>query len=121
VGNDYIFFSVNRGAKGTSPNCNPAVGSGCIMSYNVNSTTGTPSLVGTPLNVTTPGTNGCWATGGLVIDNGLTATTGNAQVYFIGLGGNDAGGPTGTTQTSTNCTVGTAGTIGATQASQINP
>ena len=52
-----------------------------------------------------------------MVDNGLTAT-GASQLYFIGLGGNDAGGPKGTAQTSTNCTAGTPGTIGATQASQ---
>jgi hypothetical protein len=123
-GKDYIFFSVNRGSK---TGCTATVGNGCILAYNVTSETSTlpaapatPAEVGSGLNVATPITNGCWATSGLVVDNGL-ATTGNSQVYFIGLGGNAAGGPTGTTQTNAACTAGTAGTIGATQASQVSP
>jgi hypothetical protein len=115
-GTDYIFFSVNQG---TSTGCSASAGHGCILSYNISN----PSLVaisGSGLPVTTPGSNGCWATSGITIDNG-GSLTGADQIYFIGLSTNAAGGPTGTTQTSTNCTAGTATTVGATQASQANP
>ncbi len=119
AGIDYIFFSVNRGAVS---GCTNTAGNGCILSYNVSN----PAAVvisGTGLNVTTPGTNGCWATGGIVIDNSLPTSTlaGASQTYFIGLGGNAAGGPTLGTKTSSNCTTGVAATISATQASQSNP
>jgi len=119
AGTDYIFFSVNRGAK---TGCTTAAGNGCVLSYNVTTTTVTQSNTG--LNVTTPSAgNGCWATGGIVIDNSVPTGTlaGASQTYFIGLGTNTAGGPTGTTQTSTNCPATTAGTMSATQASQVDP
>ena len=116
AGTDYVFFSVNRG---TPSGCtNTGAGWGCVLSYNVTTTTVTQSNTG--LNVTTPGGNGCWATGGIVIDNS-SALAGASQTYFLGLGSNAAGGPTGTTQTSTNCNAGTASTSSATQASQSNP
>ncbi|HEV2381843.1 MAG TPA: hypothetical protein VG206_18900 [Terriglobia bacterium] len=117
-GTDYVFFSVNRG---TPSGCTNSAGDGCILSYNVNNLTAV-ALSGSGLNVTTPGTNGCWATGGLIIDNSDTVTTGASQIYFLNLNGNAAGGPTGSTQTSTNCT-GASGSspINAVQASQSNP
>ncbi len=117
AGTDYIFFSVYRG---TGAGCTPnTAGHGCVLSYNVsNPAAVTQSNSG--LNVPTPGGNGCWPTGGIVIDNSSTLA-GASQTYFIGLGGNTAGGPTGTTQTSNNCAAGTAGTMSATQASQANP
>lgn len=123
AGTDYVFFSVNRGAVS---GCTNAAGNGCILAYDVtNNAAGNavPALAGTGLNVTTPGANGCWATGGIVIDNSVPAGTlaGTSQVYFIGLGSNAAGGPTLGTQASSNCTAGTAGTIAATQAQQSNP
>lgn len=123
AGTDYVFFSVNRG---TVSGCTNATGNGCILAYNVtNNAAGNaiPTLAGTGLNVTAPGTNGCWATGGIVIDNSVPTGTlaGTSQIYFIGLGSNAAGGPTLGTQTSSNCTAGTAGTIAATQAQQSNP
>ena len=65
-------------------------------------------------NVTTPGTKGCWATGGLVIDNSATTPTGASQVYFVGLAGNTAAN-------LTSCTTGGTNIINATQASQANP
>jgi hypothetical protein len=114
AGTDYVFFSVNSGNKG---GCTNTAGNGCVLSYNVSSPSGI-AIAGTGLNVTTPSTNGCWATGGLVIDNS-SALGGASQTYFIGLGVNAAGGPTGTT--STHCTTTGATTIGATQASQSNP
>ncbi len=117
AGTDYIFFSVYRGT--VAEGCTNAAGNGCVLSYNVSN----PAAVvqsNSGLNVTTPGGNGCWPTGGIVIDNSSTLA-GASQTYFIGLGGNTAGGPTGTTQTSNNCAAGTAGTMSATQASQANP
>jgi hypothetical protein len=119
AGTDYIFFSVNRGNVG---GCTNTAGNGCMLSYNI-SNPAEVAISGTGLNVTTPGTNGCWATSGLVIDNAVAAGTlaGASQTYFIGFGAESAGGPTGTTRTSSNCTAGTAGTISATQASQSNP
>jgi hypothetical protein len=116
-GTDYVFFSVNRS---TRSGCTNGAGDGCILSYNVSNPTAV-ALSGNGLNVTTPGTNGCWATGGLIIDNSDTTTTGASQIYFINLNGNAAGGPTGTTQTSSGCTAGTGNTILATQASQSSP
>jgi len=119
AGTDYVFFSVNRGTA--AEGCTIAAGNGCVLSYNVSTTA--VSEAGSGLKVTTPGNNGCWATGGIVIDNSVPAGTfaGASQTYFIGLGSNTAGGPTGTTQTSSNCAAGTANTVSATQASQSNP
>jgi hypothetical protein len=116
-GTDYLFFSVNRG---TSSGCNSAAGFGCISSYNV-SNPASPSPAGLGLNVTTPGTNGCWATGGLVIDNSATGTAGAQEIYFVNLNGAAAGGADGTSPTSSNCTSGAGPTINAVQASQANP
>ena len=112
-GTDYVFFSVNRGA---AKGCTNAAGNGCILSYNIDN----PSAVsqsGSGLNVKTPGTNGCWATGGIVIDN-LSATAGASQIYFVDMNGATAGGPTG--PTSANCTAAGAG-INAVQAAQASP
>jgi hypothetical protein len=113
-GTDYVFFSVNQGAK---TGCTNAAGSGCILSYNISN----PSSVaqaGSGLNVTTPVTNGCWATGGIIIDN-LSAAPGASQIYFANLNGNTAGGITGAT--SSNCTASSAATIYGVQASQASP
>jgi len=112
-GADYLFFSVNRGNK---TGCTNTAGNGCILSYNI--TTTTPALSGTGLNVTAPGTNGCWATGGLVIDNSATGTAGAQQIYFVNLNGAEAGGAGGAPPTSSHCTSGTGPTIQAVQASQ---
>ena len=119
AGTDYIFFSVNRGLGCT----NTGVGYGCVEAYNVTN----PASVaqsGTGLNVTTPGTNGCWATGGIVVDNSSTSA-GASQIYFVGLGVNAAGAAGGASGGATGGTVcsGTtpSTTILATQASQSNP
>ena len=119
TGTDFIFFSVNRGAK---TGCINTAGNGCVLAYNVNSTTTTPTEQGNGENIATPGTNGCWATSGIAVDNAVT-TGGNSQLYFIGLGTNDAGGATtgAAGQTSSTCTTGAATTIGATQTSQVSP
>ncbi len=113
-GTDYVFFSVNRGAK---TGCTNAAGNGCILSYNVSNPSAV-SQAGIGLNVATPGTNGCWATSGIIIDNSSTAS-GASQIYFANLNGNTAGGPTGAT--SSNCTVGTAANMDAVQAAQSSP
>lgn len=114
AGTDYIFFSLNNTTAG---GCTGGAGTGCVLSYNVSN----PAAVvvsGTGLNVTTTGTNGCWATGGLVIDNSDTTTAGASQIYFINLNGAAAGGP-GSVANS-GCTAGSA-TINATQAAQASP
>jgi hypothetical protein len=113
-GTDYVFFSVNRG---TPSGCSNGAGDGCILSYNVTNPTAV-ALSGSGLNVTTPGTNGCWATGGIIIDNSSTAS-GASQIYFANLNGNTAGGPTGAT--SSNFTAGSTANIDAVQAAQSGP
>ncbi len=114
AGTDYVFFSVNRG---TPSGCTNAAGDGCVLAYNVTKPTSV-SQAGSGLNVTTPGSSGCWATGGFVIDNSDQSTTGAQQIYFMNLNGASAGGPAGAT--SSNCTSGTA-TLNATQAAQSSP
>jgi hypothetical protein len=87
------------------------------LSFNVTN----PSAIaisGTGLNVTTPASPGCWATGGIVVDNDAT-TTGASQIYLVNLDGAAAGGPNGST--SSNCAAGSAVTIDAVQAQQSNP
>ncbi len=117
AGTDYVYFSVNQGA---TSGCTNATGNGCVLSYNVSN----PAAVvisGGGLNVTTPGSNGCWATGGIAVDNSVPTSimAGASQTYFIGLGTNLAGGAAG--KNSGQCNGGTSTTIGATQASQANP
>ncbi len=120
AGIDYIFFSVYHGNKA---GCTNAAGSGCVLSYNVSIPAGVGGGIqaGSGLPVITPGAPGCWATGGIVIDNSVPTGTfaGASQIYFLGLGANTAGGSTGVT--STNCAPTTAGTISATQALQSSP
>ena len=113
---DYIFFSLNRA---TSTGCLTTAGNGCIISYNV-TTPATPTLAGTQA-LTTPLTNGCWATGGIILDNdAITVATGDLQIWpCSGLNGAAAGGPNG--QTSAGCTASAAQTINAIQAAQNNP
>ena len=83
-GTDLLFFSVNAGAAtlgGTTTGCTGAAGSGCGFSYNISNTT--PQLTAnSALPVKTPsGANGCWATGGIVIDNSA-ALAGAQQIYL---------------------------------------
>jgi hypothetical protein len=116
-GTDYVFFSVNRGNE---TGCTTSsAGNGCILSINV-SNPSSVVIAGSGLNVTTPGTKGCWATGALIIDNSASSS-GASQIYAINLNGNAAGGPTGTTQTSSNCTAGTGPPLNGVQASQSSP
>jgi hypothetical protein len=115
---DYAFFSVNRGAAGLG--CTNAAGNGCILAFNITSTT--VSQAGTGQSYITPGTNGCWATGGIVIDNSASVTsTGGSEIYFVDLNGIDAGGAGGATPTSANCTTGVTTSIQGVQAAQDNP
>ncbi len=113
-GTDYIFFSVNRG---NVAGCTNSSGNGCILSYNITNPA-SPTLSGAQ-NIATPLTPGCWATGGIAIDNSDTSTTGASQIYFVGLNGTEAGGPNGAT--SSNCGTSTGLTLNAVQASQSNP
>jgi hypothetical protein len=113
-GNDYVFFSIEEGAES---GCTKAAADGCILSYKVSNPTSVV-ISGSGLNVTTPGTNGCWATGAFIIDNSDPTTSGADQIYFLNLNGAEAGGVSGAT--SSNCTSATA-TINATQASQSGP
>ena len=96
-GTDYLFFSVNKGAVGS---CTNSSGNGCVLSYNISN----PSSIPTPasLNVATPATPGCWATGGLIIDNSapILPLAGASQVYFMNLNGVPAGGDGGLTNSS---------------------
>jgi hypothetical protein len=123
-GTDRVFFSVNSPASGLCKNsigtAESGAGWGCILSYTVTNPTAVAQSggAGTGLAVTVPGTNGCWATGGFVIDNSDQSTTGAQQIYFLNLNGASAGGPAGAT--SSNCTSGTA-TLNATQAAQSSP
>ena len=120
TGIDYLFFSVNRG---NVSGCTTTAGNGCILSYNISSPHSSSIVeVGSGLNVTTPGSSGCWATGGLIIDNSVLSGTlaGASELYFVNLSGATAGNPSSVT--SSGCTsVGTATIIDAVQASQTNP
>ena len=112
-GTDYLFFSINGSGK---PGCTSGAGHGCVLSYNISN----PAMVtqaGNGLPVTAPGTNGCWATGGFVVDNTGTAA-GESQIYSFELAGAGAGGLSGSTYTSTNCTNGAGPQILAVQAAQ---
>ena len=111
AGTDYLFFSVNRGAK---TGCTNAAGNGCILTYNANNPSAV-TQVGTGLNLAAPGTNGCWTTGGLVAGS-AAATSGVSQLYFVNLNGNTAGGPTGAA--SPNCTPASASSVNAVQMTQ---
>ena len=115
-GTDYVFFSVNRG---TGASCTATAGNFCIESYSVSNPA---SLVRSGAqDFTNVGTNGCWGTGGIVIDNDA-ATTGSSQIYFINLNGAAAGGGSGGgTTASANCTAGGAPTINAIQGAQNVP
>jgi len=113
AGTDYLLFSVNAGAVGT---CTNSSGNGCVLSFNITTPT-SPTLSGS-LNVKNVGSPGCWATGGIVIDNSDLTELGGSQVYFINLNGNNPGGPTGNDVTSSACETGTGNIIQAVQASQ---
>jgi hypothetical protein len=67
------------------------------------------------LDVLAPGTNGCWATSGLIVDNS-SAAAGASEIYFVNLNGSTAGGPTGAT--SVNCTAASGSGILAVQSTQ---
>jgi hypothetical protein len=113
-GKDYLFFSVYGS---TLSDCGE-YGLGCVLDYDITTPTSpmltaVASLVAVPTSLKT----GCWATGGIAIDNSATST-GGSQVYFIDLAGNEAGGPTSGTYTSSACASGGTKTIYAAQLSQ---
>ena len=115
AGTDYIFFSVDELASTTGTSCaTGSVADGCVLAYSIDTPTNTPTLVGGAATTVT-GTNGCWATGGIVVDNSVPSGTeaGASEIYWFGLNGNSAGGPNGTT--SSGCTAGTAATPNAIQ------
>ena len=118
AGTDYIFFSVNSGAK---TRCTSSIGNGCVLSYKVTNPVA-PVHAGNGLNITNLDAPGCWATTGIVVDNSVAVGTlpGASQIYFINFNGNTAGGPTGTA-TSNACAPAAGRTIIATQASQSSP
>jgi hypothetical protein len=113
-GTDYLFFSVNEGAVG---GCADSSGNGCVLSYNI-SMPSSPSL-SAYMNITNVGSPGCWASGGLVIDNSVPSGTlaGASQVYFINLNGVPAGGAGGLTNSSCGSAI-SGNKIQAVQASQ---
>ncbi len=120
TGTDYLFFSVS-GAKVAG--CPGGAGFGCAISYNISNPSAPTTTSSSGLIAITPVTNGCWASGGIIVDNSVPATTqvGASEIYFVELNGNAASGPTGIAQTSTVCTAGTGNILNATQASQAAP
>jgi hypothetical protein len=103
---DSIYFAINHASVGG--NCTAATGNGCILAYNV--TTTTPALEGST-NFVYPGTNGCWGTSAFTIDNG-TSSTDTSNVYFMWFGGNSSSTATAT------CTAATGNTSEAISESQ---
>jgi hypothetical protein len=119
-GTDYLFFSVNMGnvAATKETACTASSGNGCVLSYNISIPASISPTPSGSLNLTNVGSPGCWATGGIVIDNSDTGTAGASQVYFINLNGNNAGGPWDNYVTSGKCAVSGGAFIQAVQASQ---
>ncbi len=115
-GTDRIFFSVFDGLFSGSAcsGYDQNAGFGCVFAFNV-STPLTGGTVPTPagaLLINGPAGNGCWTTGGIIIDNAATGT-GESQVYFVNLNRNSIpSGPSACDTTSTG------NTIQAVQASQ---
>jgi hypothetical protein len=101
---DSIYFSYNR-PSGTIGTCTATTGDGCLISYNV--TTTTPALEGTTQLAfpNTGGHNGCWGTSAFIIDNG-TSSTDTSNVYFVYFGGDSPSTVPATCQTVTGGTSG---------------
>jgi hypothetical protein len=114
AGTDRLFFSLNRA---TFTGCNNSAGNGCVLAFDISTPLSSITFLG-GLPVVTPGTNGCWASGGIIIDN-AAASAGASQIYFFNQNGGAAGGPNG--PTSSNCTAGSPTSVNAVQASQSNP
>jgi len=107
-GTDYLFFSIYYGTG-----CGASSTQGCIYAYNIsNQSSLTLSSYMRMNDVSSPG---CWATGGIVIDNS-DPSAGASQVYFIGLNGNSAGGAGGAT--SGKCKAGSGNNLLGYQAAQ---
>ncbi len=113
-GTDRLFLSLNRASF---TGCNNSAGNGCVLAFDISTPSSAITFLG-GLPVTTPGTNGCWASGGIIIDN-AASSPGASQIYFFNQNGGAAGGPNG--PTSSNCTAGTPTSVNAVQASQSNP
>jgi hypothetical protein len=113
TGTDYLFFSGNTG---NVTGCTASSGNGCVFSYNISNPSSVSFSAG--MNVTNIASPGCWASGGLVIDNSVPSGTmaGASQVYFINLNGNTAGGAGGAA--SSGCASGSGNPIQGVQASQ---
>ena len=128
TGTDYLFFSTSQlnATTGSCPGGTGNDGDGCIFSYSINTPTANPTLVGEQ-TVTVPGTStpfaGCWATGGIIVDNAVPTGTlaGASQIYALQLNGNAAGGPAHGTYTSTTCTQVDTATPIAFQGAQNGP
>lgn len=112
AGTDYLFFSADHAGQGTAApftidvngtttdtNCQDHSGNGCIFSFNIKSPT-TISLSGSfnVINVGYQGDDqpGSYPTSGIVVDNSVPTATmaGASEIYYTGLNGNAAGGPT---------------------------
>jgi hypothetical protein len=113
VGTDQLFFSLN---EPRFSGCTTSPGNGCVLGFDISTPQSGVNFLG-GLNVTTPDTDGCWASSAIVVDN--AAGAGGSQIYFFNQNGVAAGGPNG--QTSSNCTAGTPTSVNAVQASQSNP
>lgn len=119
-GTDYVFFSVNAGTE-IPYGCTTVAGNGgCILSFTVtNPSSVNPSGGQSLANV--PG-NGCWATGGISVDNSVSSTsttTPGSNIYFVDLNGAIAGSVDG--HTSSQCGSSTNVTISAIQGTQATP
>jgi hypothetical protein len=104
AGVDRIYFSVGELQTTTGACATGNVANGCVLAYTVTTPTA-PTISGEDATVTAA-TNGCWSTGGIVIDNSVPSATqvGASEIYWFALNGNGAGGPTLGTFTSTGCT-----------------
>lgn len=113
-GTDYIFVSLNAGTEIPYGCTTGADNGGCILSFSVNSSGGITQNDGQSLaNV---GGNGCWATGGISVDNSVA---GDSDIYFISLNGAVAGSLDGST--SGNCGSSSPAIISAIQGTQAAP
>jgi len=91
VSTDWIFLSVEANNETASPISCPS-GNGCIMSFNVTSTSGWGT--GKTTSATALATGG---TSGAVIDNSSSTPSGTSQIYFTPLGSQACTGNVGET------------------------
>ena len=105
AGFDYVLFSANSvdseieiGTNEYESGCTTGEGNGCILSFNVTTPTAV-TFTGGQNYPSATGANGCWATGGISIDNSVS---GDSDIYFVSLNGATAGSAEG--PTSSQCT-----------------